>query len=534
VNLGAQVQRPIAGYLVSLALVAVFTGVVAIIRTLADVGNVSMVYVLAVIASAVAFGSRPAILAAIASFLAYDFFVIEPKYHLRVSDADEWIALALLLTTGLITGQLAALLRQRAREAERREKEAAVLYDVVRLMTEPDLERALTAVAERLRTELGLAAVILAFGKESPVRVQADVGDSEAISLARSVAVTPEMILGTGHAPTAAERGSPGRWIKVVPPSAPPPGAPARSDRVRSVGVGLKGQRIGSIVLVRKPDAHAFSASDDRLLSAVANQLSLTLERIRLQREATEAEILRKTDELRTALLNAVSHDLRTPLSSIVASGGSLLQRDIDWTEEEQREFAQAIVGEAERLNHLVGNLLDLSRIEAGSLRPEKGWYDLRSLVEEVAGRLRPVTMAHKLVLDLAEDLPPLHFDYVQIDQVLSNLIENAIRYTPPGTEIRVAVRTLPDAVAVEVCDAGPGIPPDAILRLFDPFYRARVEGSNPSGSGLGLAIAKGLVDAHSGRINAENRAEGGARFVFTLPISAEEKDVAAAGGATG
>jgi two-component system, OmpR family, sensor histidine kinase KdpD len=534
VNIADQIRRPIAGYLVSLALVAAFTGVVAIIRALADVGNVSMVYLLAVIASAVAFGSRPAIVAAVAAFLAYDFFFIEPKYHLRVSDADEWIALALLLTTGLITGQLAALLRQRAREAERREKEAAVLYDVVRLMTEPDLERALTEVAERVRTELGLAAVLMAFGKESPVRVQADVGDSEAIAVAQSVAVFPEMILGSGQAPTATERGAPGRWIKVVPPSAPPPGAPARSDRVRSVGVGLKGQRIGSMVLVRKPGAHAFSASDDRLLSAVANQLALTLERIRLQREATDAEILRKTDELRTALLNAVSHDLRTPLASIIASGGSLLQHDIDWTEEEQREFAQAIVGEAERLNRLVGNLLDLSRIEAGSLRPEKGWYDLRSLVEEVVGRLRGVTAAHSVSLDLPDDLPPLHFDYVEIDQVLSNLIENAVKYTPPGTEIRVAVRAQRDAVTVEVSDTGPGIPPNAVPRLFDAFYRVRREGGGPSGSGLGLAVAKGLVEAHGGQITAENRAEGGACFVFTLPIPADAKDVAAAGGATG
>jgi two-component system sensor histidine kinase KdpD len=287
-------------------------------------------------------------------------------------------------------------------------------------------------------------------------------------------------------------------------------------------------------VLVRKPDAHAFSASDDRLLSAVANQLALTLERIRLQREATEAEILRKTDELRTALLNAVSHDLRTPLSSIIASGGSLLQRDIEWTEEEQREFAQAIVGEAERLNRLVGNLLDLSRIEAGSLRPEKGWYDLRSLVEEVAGRLRPITMAHKLVLDLAEDLPPLHFDYVEIDQVLSNLIENAVKYTPPGSEIRVAVRAQRDAVTVEVSDTGPGIPAEALPRLFDAFYRARIEGGGPSGSGLGLAVAKGLVEAHGGQVAAENRAEGGARFVFRLPISSEAQGAATAGGATG
>jgi two-component system, OmpR family, sensor histidine kinase KdpD len=506
---------------------------VALLRLITDAPNISMLYLLAVIGTAVVAGSRPAILASVASFLAFNFFFVEPNYTLSVTHDDEVVALVLLLVTGIITGQLAALLRDRAREAERREKEAAVLYDVVRLMGEPDLQRALTAVAERLRTELRLAAVLMMFGKDSPVRAQADVGDSEAIALAQAVAVFPEMILGAGQAPTGSERGTPGRWIKVVPPSAPPPGTPARSDRVRSVGVGMKGQRIGSMVLVRRPGAAAFSSADDRLLSAVANQLALTLERIRLQREATEAEVLRKTDELRTALLNAVSHDLRTPLSSIIASAGSLLQTDIDWTEEEEREFAQAIVGEAERLNRLVGNLLDLSRIEAGSLRPEKGWYDLRSLIDEVAGRLRAVTAKHKLILDIPDDLPPLYFDYVEIDQVLSNLIENAVKYTPVGTEIRLAVRAFSDRVQVEISDSGPGIRPDTLPRLFDPFYRDPTEGGVPQGAGLGLAVAKGLVEAHGGRISAENPSEGGARFAFTLPVSAETKGALAAGGAT-
>jgi two-component system sensor histidine kinase KdpD len=532
VTIRANLEKPLPGYLLALALVALLTGVVALLRLITDAPNISMLYLLAVIGSAVVAGSRPAILAAVASFLAFNFFFVEPKYTFSVAQDHELVALTLLLITGIITGQLAALLRRRAREAEQREKEAAVLYDVVRLMGEPDLQRALTAVAERLRTELGLAAVLMVFGKQSPVRAQADVGDSEAIALAQAVAVFPEMILGGGQAPTGAERGKPGRWIKVVPPNAPPPGTPARSDRVRSVGVGLKGGRIGSIVLVRREGAPAFSAADDRLLSAVANQLALTLERIRLQREATEAEVLRKTDELRTALLNAVSHDLRTPLSSIIASAGSLLQTDVDWTEEEEREFAQAIVGEAEHLNRLVGNLLDLSRIDAGSLRPEKGWYDLRSLVEEVAGRLRTVTAKHKLVLDIPDDLPPLQFDYVEIDQVLSNLIENAVKYTPPGSEIRVGVTRQRDSVAVEVLDTGPGIPPGALPRLFDAFYRAHRDGAGVKGSGLGLAVAKGLIEAHGGRITAENRPEGGARFAFTLPVSAETKGALAAGGA--
>jgi two-component system sensor histidine kinase KdpD len=260
------------------------------------------------------------------------------------------------------------------------------------------------------------------------------------------------------------------------------------------------------------------------LLSAVAHQLGLALERLRLQREATEAEVLRRTDELRKALLNAVSHDLRTPLSSIMASAGSLRQDDVSWTEDQRREFAEAIENEAQRLNRLVGNLLDLSRIEAGSIRPEKSWYDLGSLIHEVAGRLRSVTAGHKLTINVPDGLQPVLFDYVEIDQVLSNLIENAVKYTPAGTEICVSARAAGNQVEVEVADRGAGIPEATLPRLFDAFYRASDSGL-AKGSGLGLAVAKGLVEAHGGSIRIENREGGGTRFVFTLPLYPAERE---------
>jgi two-component system sensor histidine kinase KdpD len=381
----------LGGYTFALILTAVVTGIIALVRTDTDVSNISMLYLLAVLASAVLFGSGPAVLSAVAAFFAYDFFFIRPHYTLTVAEQEEWVALGLLLVTGVVTGQLTAVMRQRASEARAREREAVVLYDVVRLMADPDLERALTAVAERLRAELDLAAVLIALGKESPMRAQADTGDSEAIALARAAAQRTGMILGAGPAPTATARGHPGRWIRVVPPVSRSLDR-GRDGRVRAVPVSLTGKALGSIIVVSRPEAGQFGRADDRLLSAVANQLALALERLRLQREATEAEVLRRTDELRTALLNAVSHDLRTPLSSIIASAGSLRQDDVRWTEEERDEFAETIETEAERLNRLVANLLDLSRIEVGSIQPEKSWYDLGSLIEEVAGRLRSVT----------------------------------------------------------------------------------------------------------------------------------------------
>ncbi len=511
-------SRPWVGYATALALTALVTGLVALVRQVIDIAGISMLYLVAVLASAVAFGAGPAIVASVASFVASDFFFVRPLYTLTVSQAEEWVDLLLLLLTGSITGYLAAALRGRARTAQRREREALVLYDVVRLVNDPDLHRALVAVAERLRRELELAAAIIDLEAGEQLTVRAESGERNALELARS-SLASSLVLEAGRPPTDVRRASPGRWIRVVSPIVRKPGTAAGQHRLHKVPVNLGGREAGSIVLVRQPDAPAFSASDDRLLSAVANQLGLAIERVQLREEAAEAEIVRRADELKTALLNAVSHDLRTPLSSIIASAGSLLQEDVSWTEEERRDFAHAIEEEAERLNRLVGNLLNLSRIEAGSLRPDKGWYDFGALVDDVLGRLRPLTAGHSLVVDVPDDLPPVSLDYVEVDEVLSNLIENAAKYAPAGAEIRVAAQRADGELEVEVADRGPGIPPDALPHLFEPFYRVPNAG-RPKGTGLGLAVAKGIVEAHGGRIWAENRAEGGARFAFTLPLN--------------
>jgi two-component system sensor histidine kinase KdpD len=511
-------SRPWVGYAVALALTALITGLIAIVREGIDVANISMLYLVAVLASAVAFGTGPAIIASVAAFVASDFFFVEPIHTLTVSDPEEWVDLGLLLMTGTITGYLAAALRGRARTAQRREREAVVLYDVVRLMTGSDLRESLAAVAERLRRELALSAVVIGFHGGPAGGLFAEAGEQEALGLARASGMAPKLLLGEGASPTPEHRGSPGRWIRVLPPHLP--GQPGwAAGRLHEVPVRLGDGTVGLISLVRYPEAPSFTAADDRLLSAVGNQLAVAIERTRLREEAAEAEILRRTDELKTALLNTVSHDLRTPLSSIIASAGSLLQQDVRWTEDERRDFARAIEEEAERLNRLVGNLLDLSRIQAGSLMPQRSWYDLSALVDDVLGRLRSVTSRHQVVVSVEEELPPVFLDYILIDEVFANLIENAVKYTPPGSEIAVRAIRTNGAVRVEVEDRGPGFPPEALPRLFEPFYRVQREGQTARGTGLGLAVAKGLVEAHGGQIWAENRKTGGARLVFTLPL---------------
>lgn len=516
------------GYVVAAAAVILVSGLIGVLERSVHVANISMLYLIAVLATAIAFGRGPAILASLAGFLTFNWFFVQPMYTFHVAEPAEWLALLLFLVTAIITGHLAAAQRRRARDAEQREREAVVLYDTVRLMGDPDLDEALRTVAERLRGELGLAAVLIDLSEGGGRSTRAEAGEADGLRIARSASRMPARVLAGGNVPTGGRPGMPGHWTKVIPPRPRAMRERSGSDRLHIVPVGVRDRRVGALLVVRPAGAPSFDPSDDRLLSAVAAQIGSAVERARLRSEATEAEVLRAADELKTALLNAVSHDLRTPLASIIASAGSLRQSDVDWTPEEREEFAQAIEEEGRRLDGIVGNLLDLSRMEGGALRPHKEWYDVGALVDDVLGRLRPTTGRHRVVADIPDDLPPVPLDYVEIDQALSNLIENAAKYAAPGTEIRVTARESGRYVRVEVRDEGPGIAQDSLPHVFEPFYRAVTGESKPQGTGLGLAVTKGLVEAHGGQVAAESLPGRGARFCFTLPLSAPEEATAA------
>ena len=251
---------------------------------------------------------------------------------------------------------------------------------------------------------------------------------------------------------------------------------------------------------------------------------ALVIERDRLQGEAMDAEVLRRTDSARAALLASVSHDLRTPLASIKASAGSLLQEEVRWSPEERRAFALAIEEESDRLNQIVQELLDMSRIEAGAITPAPDFYPLDALVYEVVGRLRGAAAQHLVEVDVPDDLPPVPFDYVQIGQVLYNLLENALKYTPPGSHITIGARIDVEAgsAVLSVADDGPGIPSEAIPHIFQKFFRVRSgDTSGTRGTGLGLAVARGFAEAHGGSLVAYSPPPGaahGALFELRLP----------------
>ncbi|HEY6958822.1 MAG TPA: ATP-binding protein [Candidatus Limnocylindria bacterium] len=501
-------------YVAALAGVAAISVVIGLVLGIAAIPNISTLYLIVVLAAATKLGRGPAIVASLAAFVAYDWFFTQPLHTFTIADPSEWIALSVFLLTAVITSELAANERKRAELAERREREAVFLFDALRLMGDPDLDAALGAVAERLRSELPVRSVAISLAVAARThRAVAGPEDENAD--------TTE-VLAAGRRPTARVPGGPARWIRVIPPARGASAFAMRGALRRSeIPIRSGAKTVGRLSFIRD-DTSSWNASDSRVLALIAASIASVVERAELRDATTRTEVLRRTDELRTALLAAVSHDLRTPLASIIASAGSLRQPDVEWTDAERREFLADIEHEARRLSRIVDNLLDLSRIEAGALRPDRGWYDVSALIDDVVGRLRSVTFAHPTDVSVPEELPPILLDYVEIDQVLTNLIENAVKHTPAGTPIHVAARVDGSMLVVEVSDDGPGVDPRTLAHVFDAFVRGPQGARSTDGSGLGLAVARGLVEAHGGDIAVENRAGRGVTFRFRLPLGAQ------------
>jgi two-component system sensor histidine kinase KdpD len=284
------------------------------------------------------------------------------------------------------------------------------------------------------------------------------------------------------------------------------------------------GATLGHIVLSpRRP--WAFTPDDARLLGAFAEQLATAIQRAHLQEAATQAEVLRRTDALRAALLSAVSHDLRTPLTTIKTAATNMLSTRATWSETDRREMLQTIVAQVDHITRLISDLLAMGRIEAGKLHPQKEPTALAGLIQRVLERLEPQLAAHPVTVAIPDGLSLVPVDIVEIDEVLSNLLENAAKYTPAGTPIRISARQTATAISVQVDDAGPGIPTPHLPHLFDRYYR--VHAGPTGGTGLGLAISKGIVEAHGGHIAVESRPGQGTTFTFTLPLASPSSPAA-------
>ncbi len=484
---------------------AAATALVAVLQARLGVANPSAAYLLAVVALAVAFGTRAAIGGSIAAFLLYDFLFVDPRYTLTVATVEEWFNLILLLVVGIVCGRLAGAQRDRVHEAQTRERVTRALFQISReLATAQSAAPAMIRIAELLRVETRMERVWIgvaeAGGQE---RIAADTGQAPAVPPAPVHFVLRRM---PGEVPA--------EWVRVHAPTGPPSGGRGGSPAEVTLRVAITsdGQALGSIWARRRRQDGLPERPETRVLAAAADQLGRGLERDRLVREAMSLEVARRSDALKSALLDSVSHDLRTPLASIRAAAGSLMDPAVHWSPEEERSTAASIDREADRLNRLVSNILDLSRIEAGGLVAQHSAVPLEDFVPDVLHRLEPSLGSRPVDIRIAPGLPPVDVDEVFMDQVLTNLLENAGRYAGAGVPIRISAREIPgDRVVLTIEDAGRGVPADALPHLFEKFYRVPVRGEGARrGTGLGLAVVRGLVETMGGRIVARPSEIGG------------------------
>lgn len=262
------------------------------------------------------------------------------------------------------------------------------------------------------------------------------------------------------------------------------------------------------------------SSGEKRLIQTFASQGALAFERAWLAQAESRARVLEESDRLKSAILSSVSHELRTPLSTIKAAASSLRSREVGWDSPASAELISAIDDEADHLNMLVGNLLDMSRIESGALKPKREWNILSEIIGSVMARMRHLAEEHQIDLDIPENLPLVPVDFVQMEQVFSNLVSNSLKYAPVNTRIHIHVQVENETIHVRVSNQGPTVPSEHLERIFDKFYRVTAA-DRVTGTGLGLSICKGIIEAHGGRIWAENLLNGLA-FNFTLPLTWE------------
>ena len=540
---GPRWRRYLIDSVLAIVSTMVLTGIIYALHLYPSIPNISLTYLLIVLTLASTRSMFSAVVSALVAFSSFDYFLVPPLYTFTIARFEEWLALFVFLTTAIITGQLASALRSRAEQASRQARETRILYELVRATnSEESQERQLQVIAR------AIVDVFASWGVRDCAILLPD-ANGKLILQASTRYIDEPVTLSTDEAATAAWVMSQAQTVELHDVALTPQVMRSSSQRaiVRSTATSQTTRRymrmipirmgqkvVGVVRLLIEDDPRLFAPENslgvdqERTNPRTAffwtflDQATSVIERARLRRESLQIELLRRTDKLRAALLSSVSHDLRTPLSSIKAAASSLLQEDVQWDEDARRSFALAIEHESDRLNRLVGNLLDMSRIEGGALKPEKEWYPVTELIHDVLGHMQPILQGRTVLTHLPDDLPPVELDYLQIDQVLSNLIENAVRYTPPETPIEVSARREDDQMVISVADRGPGIPEKEKMYIFDKFYRV-LGTPHGTGSGLGLAVCKGLVEAHGGSIWEENRSGGGAIFRFTLPIGKAE-----------
>ena len=488
-----RMRAPWQSYAMSAVICGLATVIAVPLHSVFDLANIAMVFLLAVLLVSVRYGLGPSVMASFLSVAAFDFFYVPPRFTFAVGDAQYLMTFAVMLAVGLITAKLTTDLKYQARVAGRREQRVRALYEMSRDLSGALMPEQIAEISQRFaEAEFGAkSAILLADDKDrlgEPVQVpggpsvDADIGQWAFDHGAEA---------GCG---TDTLAGSP---ILYIPLKAP---------------MSIRG------VLALEPEnpRRLMAPEQRRLLDTFARLIAISLERIHYVDVAQSTTVQMESERLRNSLLSAISHDLRTPLAALIGLADSMPLTQPPPTGQ-QLEIAASMREEALRMNSLVNNLLDMARLQSGAVRLNRQWL----LVEEVVGAAlksaRSTLADHRVTVDLPDDLPLLELDAVLIERLLCNLLENAAKYTPAGSTISLGAASRGANVEVWVADNGPGLPAGKEEEIFKKFERGQKESATP-GVGLGLAICRAIVEAHGGTIRAENRRDGGARFVFSLP----------------
>jgi len=480
----------------------------AAIALVAQLGvtHAAPIYLLAVVAVGMRWGTIPAVVTSVAAFFGYDFLFVQPLYTFTISSPDEWLNLLLLLAVALAIGRLVAVQADHAAEVAQKALEAGALFGISRALAETrTVEEAAPIVLERLAAATAMDRIWFGLGPTpAEEKTIADTAPGGSLPI-------PAWQVVLQRSPGD----EPARWVRMHVATAP---VRRNADRatMHRVRVEASGEALGSVWALRSRDEREPDRAETRILSAAADQLGQAIIRDRAGLERTNAEVARRSEALKTALLDSVSHDLRTPLATIRAAAGSMLDESVGWTVQDRHAAFQTIDAEAERMGRLVRNLLDLSRIEGGALKPELEACDLDDLLPQAVKRAAAATTKHVRV-ELPNLLPPVLADQLYLGQVLANLLENAIRHG--GDEIMVRASRCPGGlVEISVEDDGSGVPNAALPHLFEKFYQAGPPGEGKRrGMGIGMTVVEGLTRAMHGEVAAGRSDLGGLRVDVRL-----------------
>jgi len=498
---GRTVRRsPLDEYAAAALLIAVCTALAALVFRFLSVTDVAMVYLLGVGLAASRYGRGPSIAAALLSIAVFDFFFVKPYYTFAVSDVHYLLTFAVMLAIGLVISALTLRIRAQAEAAREREQRTAALYAMSReLAASRGRSGVATAASRQLEAGIGVQAQILL--PDAAGRLEIPVGVPPAFPLDEKERSVAQWAFDRGQAAGAGTDTLPGAAALYLP----------LAGSAGAVGVvGLRAERPQRL---QDPGLR-------RLLDALAGQVALALERVLLGERAQQEQVEAEAERLRTALLSSLSHDMRTPLGAITGAASSLLEDRGALAEAARRDLLTTILEEAQRMNRLIANLLDMIRVETGALEVQRDWQPLEEVVGVALIRLEERLRGRPVAVALPPDLPLLWADGLLLEQVFVNLLENAAKYTPDGTPVEISAAAADGQVTVSVADRGPGFPAGEEGRVFDKFYRVPGAPTAGGGVGLGLTICRGILTAHGGRIWAENRPGGGAVFRFTLPLA--------------